>query len=140
MSYRHEHEVLVDLPPERLLRAIADVRHWPDWDEEIAAIDGPERPVAGTRFSLVPNGGPRVAMLVEAIEPPGRFVDVALLPLARMRTSHLFDPAEGGTRLRLTIETSGPLALFWDRLVARKQARGAAQQTRKFLAYARARP
>jgi hypothetical protein len=54
-----------------------------------------------------------------------------------MRTSHGFTPqADGGTRAEITIEVFGPLGFVWDRVVARKQATGAADQTRALIAYA----
>jgi hypothetical protein len=124
----------------RLFEAITDIRRWPEWDAELASIehDGATlRP--GCRFALTPRGGPRVTLVVEAIEAPERFVDVARLPFARLRTTHDFERVAGGTRVRLTIETAGPLAFLWDRLVARKQAAGAAEQTRRFVDFARTR-
>jgi len=39
----------------------------------------------------------------DAIEPPNRFVDLAHLPLVKMRGSHEFLPERGGTRIRVTI-------------------------------------
>jgi len=65
---RYVHEAVVDTPPDKLWRAIVDLRRWPEWD-------------AG----LEPRGGPAVRMSVEGMEPPSRFVDLAHLPLANMR-------------------------------------------------------
>jgi hypothetical protein len=77
-------------------------------------------------------------MRVEVADAPRRFADVALLPLARMRTMHEFIPSGAATTVRVTIEVSGPLAFLWDRIVARKQAAGAEAQTRRFVAFAEA--
>jgi uncharacterized protein YndB with AHSA1/START domain len=138
VSRRYVHEAVVDLPPERLFAAITDVRRWPEWDAELASTEQDGTPLRpGSRFTLKPKGGPRVAMTVDAIEAPTLFVDVAHLPLARMRTAHNFERLPNGTRVRVTIETTGPLAFLWDRLVARKQAAGAAEQTRRFAEFAR---
>lgn len=140
MPRRHVYEAIVDVDPESLFAAITDIRRWPEWDAEIARIeqDG-TLPRPGSRFALTPKGGPRVAMTVEAVERPKLFADVAHLPLARMRTVHEFERADGGTRVRVTIETTGPLAFLWDRMIAKKQAAGAADQTRRFVTFARAR-
>ena len=138
MARRHVYETVVDVSPHRLFQAISDIRRWPEWDAGLKSTEhdgAPLRP--GSRFALTPRGGPRVAMMVEATDAPRRFVDVAFLPLARMRTSHDFEPASDGTRVHLTIETSGPLAFLWDRLVARKQAAGAAEQTRRLANFAK---
>jgi hypothetical protein len=57
-----------------------------------------------------------------------------------MRTSHFFTPDAAGTRVDVRIEVWGPLGFLWDRVVARKQAAGVADQTRAFLAFAASRP
>ena len=133
---RYVHETETALPPDTLFRAIAAIDRWPDWDAELeaVAIDEPVR--AGARFSLKPKGGPKVRMRIEIAEAPNQFVDVALLPFARMRTSHSFTAAGKGAIVRVVIEVWGPLAFLWDRVVARKQADGAEAQTRRFLAFA----
>ena len=133
---RYTHETITALQPAQLFRAIADIGRWPEWDRELEAttIDGPVRD--GARFTLKPNGGPEVAMLVEAADAPGRFADVALLPLARLRTVHEFTACGAGTAVRTTIEVTGPLAFLWDRIVVRKQAASAEAQTKAFLAFA----
>ncbi|MGA7120929.1 MAG: SRPBCC family protein [Polyangiaceae bacterium] len=133
---RHTYESVVSTSPEHLFRAIADIASWPAWDHELESVEPPSAVVAGTGFALTPKGGPRVRMTIESVEANRRFVDVSHLPLAKMRTSHEFTPEAGGTRVRLTIEVSGPLAFLWDRIVARKQAAGAQAQTAAFARYA----
>jgi len=138
MPRRYVYETVVDVPPEQLFAAIIDIPRWPEWDAELISTEqGAGLLQTGSRFALKPKGGPRVAMTVEAIEAPRLFADVARLPLARMRTRHDFERLSHGTRIRITIETTGFLAFLWDRLVARKQAAGAAEQTRRFADFAK---
>jgi|BarGraIncu00222A_1022003.scaffolds.fasta_scaffold80475_3 hypothetical protein len=54
-------------------------------------------------------------------------------------TTHSFERLGDASRLGVTVDTTGPLAFLWDRLVARKLAPGAAEQTRRFVEFARAR-
>ena len=79
-------------------------------------------------------------MRIEQIEEPRRFVDLAFLPLAKMRTSTEFLPCAtstgSGTRIRIVIEVFGPLAFLWDRVVARKLAADCEHQTGQFVAAA----
>lgn len=133
---RYTYEITTTLPPDRLFRAIADIARWPEWDSELESTTVIDPVREGARFALKPKGGPKVSMLIETAKSPERFVDVALLPLARMRTAHEFTVREGGATVRTTIEIQGPLAFFWDRIVARKQAAGAEMQARNFLAFA----
>ncbi len=142
MPYRHVHEILLECDRDRLFRALTEIRRWPEWDEELAAAihDGSSL-TPGSRFTLTPKGGKPVALTVEACEPPRLFADLARLPLVRMTSRHeLESVAEGRTRLRHVIETSGPLAWLWDRLVARKIAAGLETQARAMAAFARTLP
>ena len=137
---RYSYETNTAGSAEKLFRAKIDICHWPEWDSELeaTALDAPL--AAGSPFMLKPKGGPKVSMRIEEVDAPRRFVDLALLPLAKMRTSTEFLPSAGGTRIRVTIEVFGPLAFFWDRVVARKLAADCEQQTRQFIAAAERRP
>ena len=136
---RYSYETETAVSAEKLFRAKTDIAHWPDWDSELetTSFDAPLR--AGSPFMLKPKGGPKVAMRIEEIESPRRFVDLAFLPLAKMRTATEFEPSAAGTRIRVVIEVFGPLAFLWDRIVARKRAADCEQQTRQFVAAAQAR-
>jgi uncharacterized protein YndB with AHSA1/START domain len=137
---RYSYETDTTVPAEKLFRAKADIRHWPEWDDELetTAFDAPL--AVGSPFMLKLKGGPKVSMRIEEVEVPRRFVDMALLPLAKMRTATEFLPSAGGTHIRVVIEVFGPLAFFWDRVVARKLAADCEQQTRQFIAAAERRP
>jgi ligand-binding SRPBCC domain-containing protein len=133
---RYVYEAVVKTPSEKLWQTIVDIRRWPEWHDDLEETEVNGAVVAGSRFTLKPQGGPVVAMSVERMEPRRSFVDVAHLPLAKMRTSHEFRDEPGGTRVRLTIEVWGPLGFVWDRLVARKEAKGAGAQTEALVRFA----
>jgi hypothetical protein len=139
MTRRYQSESTVAAGAADLYRALTDLRHWPAWDPGLESVE-PEDDAAiaaGSRFVLKPRGGPRVRMRVEVAEASRRFVDVAQLPLARMRTAHDLEAVPGGgTRVRVSIEVSGPLAWLWDRVIARGQAAAATAQTEALAAYA----
>src|SRR6516162_3458904 len=138
---RHIHEFTLDIDRHRLFRALADLKRWPEWDDDIEAVEDEGAPDAGSRFTLRLKDGSAVTLTVAAIEPPSIFVDQAKLPLARMQSRHELLPSEGGvTRLRHVITLSGPLAWLWDRLVARKIVQGLPRQTERMAAYARRLP
>jgi hypothetical protein len=133
---RYSYETDTAVSAERLFRAKTDILHWPECDSELEATAFDAPLAAGSPFMLKPKGGPKVSMQIEEVDAPRRFVDMALLPLAKMRTSTEFLPAANGTRIRVTVEVFGPLAFFWDRVVARKLAADCEQQTRAFIAAA----
>ncbi|MBI3546477.1 MAG: polyketide cyclase [Gammaproteobacteria bacterium] len=122
-----------------MFATIADVDSWNKWDVdlEFTRMDGAAQVGAG--FILKPRGGPRIKIFIEEFQTPARFVDVAQLPLAKMRTVHEFIQSGRRTTIRVTIQTWGPLGFFWRKIVAEKQIRSAAAQTAAFVAYARER-
>jgi hypothetical protein len=135
---RYVDETLVDASAEQLYRALIDVARWPEWDDELERVSIAGEAAAGAAFVLRPRGGPNVRMKIVSADRPRCFVDCALLPLARIQTTHELRPQGGGTLVRSVIEISGPLGFLWDRLVARKLADGAHAQTVRLGRYASA--
>jgi hypothetical protein len=133
---RYVDETFVAAAAEPIYRALLDVARWPEWDDELDRVTIASPAVAGALFTLRPKGGPNVRMKIVAAEPARRFVDCALLPLARIETAHELLPQPGGTLVRSVIMVSGPLGFLWDRLVARKLAEGAHAQTLRLGAHA----
>jgi hypothetical protein len=136
-TYRYQ--TTTSVRASKLYDAITDIAGWKDWDPDIEGAEHDGALAPGSRFRLKPKGGPEVAMEIVEASAPTRFVDVARLPLARMRTGHDFRETGDGTVVTVTIEVGGPLGFLWDRIVARAQAEGAAEQTRRFIAFAAAR-
>jgi hypothetical protein len=133
---RYSYETRTELPADRLFSALADVASWPQWDAGIEAVilKGPAN--EGSAFAVKPLGRRAVRLKVETMVAPYRFADVAYLPLARLRTEHSFIPIPDGTLVRSVVEIRGPLARFWDRLLSGDYRASAAEQTRRFLAFA----
>ena len=61
---RYVHEAVVDTPPDKLWRAIVDVRRWPEWDAGLEAIELQGELAPGRRYTVKPWGGPAVRMSV----------------------------------------------------------------------------
>lgn len=135
----HTRTVTVQSSPKALYAALSDLQDWPKWDADIVHIDHDgSRPKQGTRFTLKPRGGPKTTLVVEVAQEPTRFVDVALLPLCRMRTSHEFISEDHcTTQVRVTIETFGLLSFVWERVIARKQLAGLEHQIQAMAEYAK---
>ena len=133
---RYSYETDTAVSAETLFRAKTDIRRWPEWDSDLETTSFDAPLAAGSPFMLKPKGGPKVAMRIVEVEAPRRFVDLAFLPLAKMRTSTEFLPCANGTRVRVVIEVFGPLAFLWDRLLARKLAADCEHQTSQFIAAA----
>ncbi len=135
---RYLHETTTSLPPERLYRAITAINRWPEWDDALegAALNAPV--FHGMKFLVKPKSGFKRQMLIETADVPDKFVDVAYLFLARVRTARSFTATAEGTVVATAIEIWGPTAFLWDRFTARKQAARLKPLTESFLRFAAA--
>ena len=67
---------------------------------------------------LTPKSGPKVKFVIETLIPDREFVDVSLLPGARLTFRHLITtrPA-GGSTIDVTVTMDGPLRWPWARIL-----------------------
>lgn len=135
------YETATDVKPERLYSAIESVGTWPNWDNELECVCIEGAAIEGASFHIHPARGPKVTLLVTIAQPPKCFETIATMPLARLRMRHTFESDRAcGAIIRIEIETTGPFAWFWDRLIARPLAKGLPETLQRFAAYSRARP
>lgn len=126
-----------DVPAENLYRAITDFNAWHRWDEGIEYTQLQGAAKAGSQFVLKPKGGPAVKITIEKMWPY-EMVDVAHLPLAKMRTIHKYERIGDKTHINMQLQIWGPLGFVWRKLIGENQIKEAEQQTRALVAYARA--
>ena len=130
------HDTVTDLSLNVLWNAKRDLTRWPEYDDGLESVEHDGVLEVGRGFALTPRGGPRVRMTIAIVDAPTRFADVAHLPLAKMRTTTEFLAEPAGTRVRVRIQVTGPLAWWWDRVLARKLAAESAGQTEAFIRHA----
>lgn len=126
-----------DVPAEKLYNAITDFNTWNRWDEGIEYTKLAGDAKIGGQFVLKPKGGPEVKITIEKMWP-FEVVDVAHLPLAKMRTIHKYERIGDTTHINMELQIWGPLAFVWRKLIGENQIKEAAQQTRALVEYARA--
>ena len=96
----------------------ADMATWPEWnaDTDWVRLDGPF--VEGATGVLKPSGGPKVRFVVQRLVPDEEFVDVSLLPGARLTFAHhVAARPGGGCEVDVTISIAGPLCWVWSRVL-----------------------
>ena len=98
----------------------ADVATWQEWnlDTEWVRLDGPF--VEGTTGMLKPKAGPKVKFVIETLVPNREFVDVSMLPGARLTFRHVVTtrPA-GGSTIDVAVTMDGPLRWPWARILGK---------------------
>lgn len=130
-------QTTTDVPAENLYRAITDFNAWNKWDEGIEHTQLMSDAKPGGVFMLKPKGGPAVKITIEKMEPY-EVIDVAHLPLAKMRTSHRYVRVGDTTHIHMELQIWGPLGFLWRKIIGENQIREAAAQTQAFINYARA--
>jgi hypothetical protein len=126
-----------DVPAEKLYSALTDFNSWNRWDEgiEYTQLEGAAK--IGGRFVLKPKGGPAVKITIEKMWPY-EVIDVAHLPLAKMRTIHKYERVGDVTYIKMEVQIWGPLGFLWRKVIGENQIKDAAAQTNNFIEYARA--
>lgn len=91
-----EHEEHTTATREQIWAQWSDVEGWPKSDENLewVKIDGPFE--SGTFCQLKPKGAKLVAVELAEVDAPNRFIDITLLPKAKMNIEHRLTDAEGG--------------------------------------------
>ncbi|MFZ1063327.1 MAG: SRPBCC family protein [Acidimicrobiales bacterium] len=104
-------------PPSAFFERWRDVATWPEWnhDTEWVRLDGPF--VEHATGVLKPKGGPKVRFVIERLVDGEEFVDVSMMPGAKLRFEHRVRAMETGCALEVTISISGPLARIWRRVL-----------------------
>jgi hypothetical protein len=136
--WQHDFEHGTDLPVAAIWPILADVARWAEVDHNIERIEIAEAPAVGVLFRLKPKGGPMLRFVIGDFTAPTTYSDICRMPMARMKTLHVLEPEGTGTRLRVRITITGPLAWFWGRVVGRTHAAGLTAQTAGILTAARA--
>ena len=106
----------------------SDIATWPGWiaDVEWARLDGPfAEDTTGVRE---PRRGPLTKFVIEQLDTERAYVDVSILPGARLAFSHVVTAsAGGGCTIDPEITLRGPLRALWERVLG-KGLRSTAQR------------
>jgi hypothetical protein len=130
-------QTTTDVPAENLYRAITDFNAWHKWDHGIEHTQLIGEAKVGGKFILKLKGGPAVKITIEKMWPY-EVIDVAHLPLAKMRTVHKYVRVGDITHIHMELQIWGLLAFVWRKIIGENQIKEAAQQTRALIDYARA--
>ena len=115
--------------------AWSDVNNWHQWDSEIEYCDSRQPFVAGSRFVLKPQQGPKVKIKLKTVDSHRSFTSCCYFIGAKMYHEHLLQQVEGGVKITQVIRLTGPLAVLWVSLVADKLVNQLPQQTQNLVNY-----
>lgn len=113
-------------PADLLWARVADVESWPDHLETFTSITragGPEPIGTGSRFEVRQPGLPTSVYEVTEWTPGRSFTWAARSRAVTGTARHTVVPTDGGSRLELELEWTGPLAGLLRLLIGRKAQR-----------------
>lgn len=103
----------IPVTPERVWDLVGDVEHWDrllPTIRSVTRLDGDGPVGVGARFRVHQPGLPPAVYEVTRWKSGNGFTWVSTAPGARTTATHALTPVDGGTRLSLGIEWTGPLA------------------------------
>jgi hypothetical protein len=120
----HEISLDVQAPADVLWRVLTDVTSWPDWSptiDELVLLDG--RLGLGSRVRIAQPKLRTVVYQVDGWRDGTLFSWTATTSGVRIRASHQVHPSTTGSRLRLTLDMTGPMAPLLAPLVGARTRR-----------------
>ena len=126
-------EIDIDAPPARVWEVMSDVERWPEWTETVTSVTRLDADALGlgSRVRVEQPKLPPTEYVVTELDPGAGFTWVATGPGVRTTARHGISAAGSGSRVRLSVEQSGPVGavrgrLFFKRLTDRYLATEAA--------------
>jgi uncharacterized membrane protein len=109
MALHLERSIHINARPERVWAVMADVEHWPDWAESFRSVEriGNEPFGMGSAARLQVRGAPKLVWRVTEYTEGHSFSWESDSMGVHSRGSHVVDPADGGSRVTLTVTNSG---------------------------------
>jgi hypothetical protein len=118
-----EQSISVDIAatPERVWEVLSDVEHWSDWTETVRWVrrldEGPLR--SGSQAKISQPRLPTTDWTVTDLDPAQGFTWVSTGAGATTTARHTLEPlADGGTRVRLSVNQAGIIGSVVGRLYA----------------------
>ncbi|MBI2691852.1 MAG: SRPBCC family protein [Solirubrobacterales bacterium] len=134
-----EHEEHTTATREQVWAQWADVESWPNWDENLEWVKAEGILEDGTFARLKPKGAKVVAFEFVEVDAPNRFVDITLLPKAKMHMEHRLTDAEGGgLTVYQRVSFSGLLGGLFGYIIGRGMKRDMPGAMRKMISLAEA--
>jgi hypothetical protein len=125
-----------DVSPEDLYRVLTNLNAWKQWDKGIEYTQLLGEAKTGRAFMLKPKCGPVVKITIEKMWP-FEVIDVAHLPLAKMRTVHKYTRVGNTTHIYMELQIWGALGFLWRKVIGENQMKDAAVHTHAMIEYAR---
>jgi carbon monoxide dehydrogenase subunit G len=107
-----EQTIEIAAPPERVWQVLTDVERWPEWARSTRSLtfERGDRIAVGARAKIGLAGSmAATAWEVTALDEGRSFVWESRQPGLRNVAGHYVEPSGAGTRVKLTIDISGPL-------------------------------
>lgn len=122
------HTINIDIPPEDVWTALADVKGWPTWDHTLraSALDPGHQFELGATGTLKPSSGPSATFQIVRFVANSIFDVQSNLPFCNtMTVGHELKSLNNGTATELThtLEFKGCLSFLFKRVIGKSLSR-----------------
>lgn len=115
----------------QIWQLMTDVDNWKRWDTGVVNSQLHGRFATGQHFTLQPQGGPKVRIMLEEVREREYFRDLTRFPLAKMYGEHWYEVTPEGLKLTVTMTIKGLLAPLWNKIVMKGIVDGMAEDVQR---------
>lgn len=108
---RFQKQFEVKAPPEKVWAVMEEVQRWPEWTESMTSVelvDGATL-APGAKAKIKQPRIPATVWEVTDVSPNQGFAWVSKSPGGRTIADHRIEPSEGGSRVTLSVDMTGPV-------------------------------
>ena len=108
MTFEHTERLSTSATPEAVWSLWGDVTSWPGWDPAVEDVRLDGGFASGATGTMLLRGGMEAGLLLEAVDPPTRYVDVLTLGDLTIRIDHVVTAVAGGSEVTVSTTIDGP--------------------------------
>ena len=122
---RFDHTIDIDASPAQVWSILSDLPRWPAWTPTMKTFEWVEGDhlAVGAKARLQLDGAPKAVWTVTQLDEGRSFSWAADTMGVHTIGSHVIEPRDGGSRVTLTLEQTGLIAILLKPMIARVSKR-----------------
>jgi len=119
-KYKYLGQAYTSAKAESIWNKWTDVNSWHQWDNDVEKVELEGEFIKGTKGVLFPKDGPKSNFLITEVVENRKFVNIAKLPLAKLKFDHEIEKFDQQIKVTHTIYLSGLMAPIFNLIFVRR--------------------